>query len=85
MSIVVVLAENTSTLFPIHAEIPSSASPAVTKGKSPDTLSALFNRFPRVDLPKRCSRLKSPHLSGKCEANSLSLSLRKYRAVSKGF
>jgi len=47
--------------LPIKAEIPSSFSPAVTKGKSPLILSSLFNRLPRVALPNIFLRLYSPH------------------------
>jgi hypothetical protein len=49
------------TLFPIKSEIPSLVSPAVTNAKSPEILSSLFNRFPRVDFPNNFSRLNSPH------------------------
>jgi hypothetical protein len=49
------------TAFPINAEIPSLTSPAVTNGKIPEILSALFSRLPRVDFPNNSSRLNSPH------------------------
>ena len=58
---VTVLALKTWTSFPIYAEIPVSASPAVTNGSSPGILSSLFKRLPLVDLPKSTSRLYSPH------------------------
>ena len=41
--------------------MPSSVSPAVTKGRLPPILSSPFKRFPLVDLPKSVSRLNFFH------------------------
>ncbi len=78
MSIVTVFFEKTSTELPMYADTPVSASPAVTKGRFPGILSALFRRLPLVDFPNSLQRLNLPHFrllkfANKCFSSSVSL------------